>query len=160
MGTRSCPNCSALADEWRSLPVALAELPPKAGVASYAALGVNLDASGPGWAVAGTVGAAAWGAPMAIGASYPPDFYVPSAAELRQATLRLGEASRFEERACTVAVAPTPLVCVTRFDRASREWGHWRFAHGLITALDLAQDRARGAEILADWDPEDFARVW
>ncbi|MCC6436820.1 MAG: hypothetical protein IT196_17435 [Acidimicrobiales bacterium] len=31
-----------------------------------------------------------------------------------------------------------------------------RFAHGLFAALDLAQDRARGTEILADWEPKDF----
>lgn len=150
----------ALADEWHPRPIALAELPPTGDTGNYAALGVNLDEPGPGWAVAGTVGAAAWGAPMAIGSAYPPDFYVPSAAELRQATLRLGEASRFEERACTVAVAPTPMVCFERFDRESREWGHWRFAHGIFAALDLAQDRARGTEILADWEPKDFTRVW
>lgn len=150
----------ALADEWRPRPVPLAALPPTDEAASYAPLGVNLDESGAGWAVAGTVGAAAWGAPLAIGGTYPPDFYVPSAAELRQATLRLGGAPRFEERSCTVAVAPTPLVCGERFERESDAWGHWRFAHGLFAALDLAQDRARGAEILSDWDPKDFTRVW
>lgn len=150
----------ALADVWHPCPVALAELPPRDEAGSYATLGVNLHDDGPGWAVTGTVGAAVWGAPLAIGPTYPPDFTVPSAAELRQATLRLGEATRFEERACTVAVAPTPLVCGERFERASVDWGHWRFAHGLFAALDLAQDRARGAEILADWDPEGFTRVW
>jgi hypothetical protein len=149
-----------LADEWHPRPVALAELPPPGDAGGYTALGVNLEAPGPGWAVAGTVGATAWGAPMAIGGVYPPDFYVPSETELRQATLRLGEASRFEERACTVTVAPTPLVCVERFDRESDEWGRWRFAHGLFAALDLAQDRARGSEILADWEPEELTRVW
>jgi hypothetical protein len=148
-----------LADEWRHRPVALAEL-PATDDAEYGSFGLGLGDDGPGWAVAGTVGAAAWGAPFAIGRAFPPDFYVPSSAELRRATLRLGEAARFEERACTVAVAPTPLVCRTRFDRATNEWGHWRFAHGLFAALDLAQDRARGAEILADWNPTDFARVW
>lgn len=123
-------------------------------------LGVNGDEPGSGWAVAGTVGAAAWGAPVAIGSAYPPDFYVPSAAELRQATPRLGEATRFQERACTVAVAPTPLVCADRVERASDQWGHWRFADGLFAALDLAQDRARGSEIFADWQSKDLTRVW
>jgi hypothetical protein len=123
-------------------------------------LGVNLDGEGAGWAVAGTVGAAVWEAPVAIGGAYPPDFYVPSAAALRQAVLRLGEAPRWEGRACTVAVAPTPLVCLDRQNRRSSEWGHWRFAHGVFAALDLAQDRSRGTEILADWHPTDFIRVW
>lgn len=150
----------ALADEWLPRPTALAALPPTGDTPAYTALGVDLEGSGPGWAVAGTVGAAAWGAPVTIGATFPPDFYLPSAAELRQAVLRLGEAPRFEERSCTVAVAPTPLVCAERVHRASEVWGHWRFAHGLFTALDLAQDRTRGTEILAAWDPEDFPRVW
>lgn len=150
----------ALADEWHPHPIALAEVPPIGDDDTDYALGVNRDEPGPGWAVAGTVGAAVWGAPMAIGSAYPPDFYVASPAELRQATLRLGEASRFEEQACTVDLAPTPLVCVERFDRESNEWGDWKFAHGLFAALDLAQDRSRGTEILAEWEPEDFARVW
>ncbi len=141
----------ALADEWRPRHVALAELPP--------ADGADPDHE-PGWVVAGTVGAAAWGAPVVIGKAYPPDFYVSTTAELRQATLRLGEASRFEDRACTVAVAPTPLVWAEGFARQSTEWAGLSFAHGLFAALDLAQDRARGTEILADWEPKDFTRVW
>lgn len=149
----------ALADGWHPHPIPLVELPgPDAG--SHTALGLNLNEPGPGWAVAGTLGAAVCGAPVVVRSDFPPDFYVPSAAELRQAMHRLGEAPRFEERACTVAVAPTPLVCSERFDRESNEWGPWRFAHGLFAALDLAQDRARGTEILADWEPKDFARVW
>lgn len=150
----------ALADEWPRHSTALAALPTSSDTDTYGALGVNLDGDGPGWALAGTVGASVWGAPVAIGTAYPPDFYVTSAAELRQATLRLGEVARFEDRACAIAVAPTPLVCVERFDRQSKEWGRWRFAHGLFAALDLAQDKARGAEILADWEPKDFSRVW
>ena len=150
----------ALADAWHPTPVGLVEVPPRDHVGVYAALDVNLDDSGPGWAVAGTMGAAAWGAPVAIGTNYPPDFYVPSAAALRQATLRLGEAPRFEDRACTVAMAPTPLVCAERLARDRSTGGGWRFAHGIFAALDLAQDRARGAEILAGWDPQDFTRAW
>jgi hypothetical protein len=150
----------ALAEEWHPNVVALAQLPPVGDTGTYGALGVNLEGDEPGWAVAGTVGAVAWGAPVVVGSGYPPDFYVRSAVELRQATLRLGEAPRYEERACTVAVAPTPLACAQRFDRDSSEWGHWRFAHGLFAALDLAQDQARGAEILEDWNPKDFTRVW
>ena len=33
-------------------------------------------------------------------------------------------------------------------------------ANQLVVALDLAQDRARGHEILEGWDPKDFTRVW
>jgi hypothetical protein len=149
----------ALAEEWRPRSVALAELPTSGSKGTYGAPGIGLEPDGPGWAVAGSVGAAAWGAPVVVGSNYPPDFYVPSPAELRQATLRLGEAPRFEVRACTIAVAPTPLVCVDRFPR-SDQWGHWSFAHGLFAALGLAQDRGRGAEILGSWNPAEFARVW
>ena len=59
-----------------------------------------------------------------------------------------------------VAVAPTPLVGGERFGRTSEDWGRWRFAHGLFAALDLAQDRARSTEVLAGWEPKEFARVW
>jgi hypothetical protein len=48
----------ALAEEWHPAPVALAELPPAGDAKTYGALEVNLD-EGPGWAVAGTIGAAA-----------------------------------------------------------------------------------------------------
>ena len=150
----------ALADVWRPRQVALAQLPSAKIADDRDPLGLGLDEQESGWAVAGTVGAAAWGAPLAIGRAYPPEFYVPSASHLRQSMLRLGESPRFEERACTVAVAPTPLVCIERFEPRGNEWGPWRVAHGLFTALDLAQDRARGAETLADWDPGDFTRVW
>lgn len=150
----------ALADKWTPPTVALAGLPPLDDSPAYAMPGVHPDGDGPGWALAGTLGAAAWGAPVAIGSGYPPDFYVPSVADLRQATLRLGEASRFDERACTVAVAATPLVCANRFDRPVDPWGHFSVAHGLFAALDLAQDQARGGEILSDWKPGEFTRVW
>jgi hypothetical protein len=33
-------------------------------------------------------------------------------------------------------------------------------ASGLIIALDLAQDRARGREILDGWNPQETVRVW
>jgi hypothetical protein len=34
----------------------------------------------------------------------------------------------------------------------------WPLAHPVAVALDLAQDRARGREILDDWSPPE--RVW
>jgi hypothetical protein len=150
----------ALADVWQPRTVALAATPAQETGEGYGSLGVNPEGDEPGWAVAGTLGAAAWGAPVAVGGDYPPDFYVPSAAAMRQAVLRLGEATRFEERACTVAVAPTPLVCTGRFERPGGPAHRWPLAHGLFAALDLARDEARGPEILEGWNPEDFTRVW
>jgi hypothetical protein len=38
----------------------------------------------------------------------------------------------------------------------------FRVAHPVVVALDVAQDRARGREIVAAWDPTDLGviRVW
>lgn len=113
-----------------------------------------------GWVVAGTLGALAWGAPLVAGAEYPPDFYVPSATDLRRAELRLDIAPRFEQRACTVTVAPTPIVCRERYGRPNPDSDTWPFAHVLFAALDLAQDQGRGAEALQEWNPVEFTRVW
>lgn len=134
----------ALAEQWRPQPIALATLPPVDDL---------------GWIVAGTLGAVAWGAPVVVGMGYPPDFYVASPAHLRRASTNLGVASRFHDRACTVSVAPTPLVFAHRC-RPDIAGPDWQFAHGLFAALDLAQDKSRGAEILSDWFPADFTRVW
>ena len=40
-------------------------------------------------------------------------------------------------------------------------WLEWPLTHPLFVALDLAQDRSRGVEILSDWaPPSEFRRVW
>jgi hypothetical protein len=115
----------------------------------------------PGWVVAGDVGAAASGARIVVSSGAPPDFYVPSEAVLRRAARRLDRCS-YDERAATVAVAPSALVALERFDAASfaTPWLHWPVAHPVVIALDLAKDLARGREILEDWTPEGFRRVW
>lgn len=150
----------SLADQWSATQVPLALLPQLGAPDPYGELGLNLDGDGTGWAVAGTVGAQAWGAPAMVAGTYPPDFYVASPTIVRQAIRRLGHADRFDDRACTVAVAPTPLVCVKRFHRPMAPENRWPYAHGLFAALDLAQDKARGVEILESWDPKDLTRVW
>ncbi len=147
----------ALAEQWRPAPVALATLPDLEDGPSIAELGIHLDGDGPGWALSGSLGAAAWGAPIAIGVDAPPDLYVPDAAVLRRAVRRLGPAERFEERSCTVAVAPCALVCAERLRRTTPSWP---VAHPVFTALDLARDRTRGAEILDAWDPVEVPRAW
>lgn len=114
----------------------------------------------PGWVVSGDVGAAAWGARIVISASAPPDFYVPSEAVLRRAVRRLGQCS-YDEREATVALAQSRVATTERYDPASATpWLHWPVAHPVVIALDLAQDRARGREILDEWTPEGFHRVW
>jgi hypothetical protein len=111
--------------------------------------------------VGGGVAAAAMGAPIVIGSAAPPDFYVPTAALLSRAIRRLGE-SEFDHRGATLAAAPSPLVTRLRrnADSMAAPGLHWPLAHPVVVALDLAQDRARGQEILAEWNPEGAIRVW
>lgn len=114
-----------------------------------------------GWAVGGDVAAAALGAPIVVGSAAPPDFYVPTRPHLSRAVRVLG-ASDLEDRGATVAVAPSPLVTRMRQNPESRStpWSSWPLAHPVVVALDLAQDEARGREILSDWDPDGGVRVW
>jgi hypothetical protein len=117
----------------------------------------------PGWGVGGTAGAAAWSAPVVVASTAPPDFYVPNDSHVRAARRELHDAGSFDDRACTVAVAPSALVVRPRYDSVSMKvpWLHWPLVHPLFVALDLAQDRARGVEILGDWNPPaPFRRVW
>ncbi len=123
----------ALAEVWNPVRVALAETPREGtGVLS------------------GTVAAAELGAPVAIAADSPPDLYVTSATEVRALERRFGTTSGPSRRA-SVAVEPTPLVTTTAVDRR---------AHVVFVALDLAQDRSRGREILDAWHPTEARRVW
>jgi hypothetical protein len=122
-----------LAEVWNPVRVALAETPPEGtGVLS------------------GTVAAAELGAPVAIASDSPPDLYVTDATEVRALERRFGTTSGQSRRA-SVAVQPTPLVTSAAVDRR---------AHVVFVALDLAQDRSRGREILDAWQPTEARRVW
>jgi len=149
-----------LADAWHPDRVSLAA-PPAPGAA--ARLGLRLTRLGePGWATSGTLAASAWGAPVPVQSGYPPDFYVPSTREAHAATRQLRPAS-WEERGCTTAVAPVLQAVSPRYDPQSfaTSWLEWPLTHPLFVALDLAQDRSRGVEILSEWTPpSEFRRVW
>ena len=149
----------ALSDVWVSIHVPLNRCPSFDDDLEVDRLELGTSET-PGWAVAGPVGAFAWGAPLVMRADEPPSFYVPSQVALRRATALLERAPSFEERACTIAVAPTPLVCAERTDLGADRWGPWRFGAGIVSALDLAVDRTRGLEVLEAWEPEGFARAW
>lgn len=148
---------------WRPTRVPLADLPrPGAGPVNER-LAVNLDdPGGPGWVLADVRAAAAWGAPIVVSGSTPPDFYVPDTGAAARARALLGDAE-FGHRACTVAVAPCPSVCRRRFDRADVVDEPFLVPSPIIAALDLAIDPARGRETLELWSrnlPPELPRVW
>lgn len=148
---------------WRPARLPLAGLPrPGAGQVN-ARLGLGLeDPDTPGWVLADTWAAAAWGAPVVLAADAPPDFYLPDTAALARARALLGDAD-YGRHACTVAVAPCPYVCRRRYDRATVVDEPYLAPGPIVAALDLAADPARGREILERWSrnlPPEMPRVW
>lgn len=119
------------------------------------------DVAAQGWVVGGDVGAAAAGARIVVTAGAPPDFYVPNQAALRRAVRRL-RTCPYDERGATVALTPSPVVTAEKryVGSDTTPWLAWPHAHPVVVALDLAQDLARGREILDDWTPQGFDRVW
>lgn len=107
-----------------------------------------------GWCMSGTVAAAALGAPV-VSTSSKPDLYVPSAVAATIAARRHGVVRDATVAAASIAVAPAPEVTAKTRKLAEQPWP---LAHPVAVALDLAQDRARGREILEDWRPPE--RVW
>ena len=111
-----------------------------------------------GWALSGTRGALAWGAPLVASGRQAPDLYVPSETEVRRSLQRYGRAPHPSAAATTLRLAPSSLVLRPRWRRRGEPWP---VAHPVVVALDLAGDEARGAEILEAWDPPPpFHRVW
>ena len=137
-----------VADHWRRERVWLANEP-----SVDEANGHDLESSG--WCVAGTVAAVDWGAPVVSTVDAPPDLYVPGPAAVNIAARRYGTARDPYQAAASIAVAPVSDVTARREAPRSRPWP---LAHPVAVALDLAQDRARGREILEDWSPPE--RVW
>lgn len=146
---------------WRPTRTPLAAGPETVPPATSDRLGVRADdLAAPGWVLADTSAAAAWGAPVMLTADAPPDFYVQDDATLKRAKAMLGSAE-YGRHACTVAAAPCPYVCRRRYDRPSAA-GHVA-PSPVVVALDLASDPARGREILEQWSrdlPPGVKRVW
>ncbi|GAA1570818.1 hypothetical protein GCM10009804_29090 [Kribbella hippodromi] len=151
----------ALADRWHQETEYLLELPPLGQDSLVAPLRLELDQVGsePGWALRGTAAAAVLGAPVAVRADQPLDFFVPDKSVVHRARRLLGVAPSGELARCTVAAAPVAAVCMARSEPAD-SYFEWPTTHPLFVALDLAQDAGRGQEILADWTPENWPRVW
>jgi hypothetical protein len=125
-------------------------------------LGVFGEPSESGWALSGTVAAHAEGAPLVAPSDLPPEFYVPDSRILALTRRVFGE-STAGEHSCSIAVAPTPAACVPRWHppiMTPVAFAQFLFTRPLFVALELANDPARGHEILTDWTPEDGSRVW
>ena len=137
-----------VADNWGTDWVWLATAP-----SADEANGHDLESSG--WCVSGTVAAVEWGAPVVSTVGAPPDLYVPGPASVNIAARRYGIARDPHAAAASIAVAPVSDVTSHRAPPRSQPWP---LAHPVAVALDLAQDRARGREILEDWSPPE--RVW
>jgi hypothetical protein len=149
-----------LANAWQPRAVALAGLPQFGQGATSRLLELGLDQveATRGWALADTMAAVAYGAPIGAKAHYPPDFYVPTQTIVRRATELFGLASSWQTRAMVVRVAPVPAVCTQRVNLAAQDWP---VVDPLFAALDLARDPARGREVLENWTPpEPWHRVW
>ncbi|MEH3076875.1 MAG: hypothetical protein PGN11_09365 [Quadrisphaera sp.] len=133
---------------------------PLTADATALALGLDdIDASA-GWALTGTAAAAALGAPIAARAGGAPDLFVPDELHLRRAVRLLGAAPDPATAGALLRVAPVPQVG-TRRSAPVPTSGPWPLAHPLFVALDLAQDRGRGREVLDAWTPRgDYNRVW
>jgi hypothetical protein len=139
----------ALAAQWRS-PVVHLLRAPSSGTSRDKALDVD------GWALTDTRAAMEYGAPVAVGSAYPPDFAVPDKWTLDRAKRLLGAADATAYGA-TVRVARVPWVCTRRVEHGDE----WPLAHPLFVALDLAADPGRGREVLDAWTPpEPWRRVW
>jgi hypothetical protein len=116
-----------------------------------------LDAQGPTWRLTGLQAAIAWGAP-AVAANPGFDLYVPGPVVVTIA-VRTYERAAPGEHTISIAVAPVRRV-------AEDPWPPqlavgWPLAHPVAVALELAQDRGRGRDILSEWSPpEPYKRVW
>ena len=137
-----------LASAWRPERTWLAgvpEPPPRRG----------RDEQAPGWRRTGTSAALTYGAPIVATAGEPVELYVVGPVEISIAVREYGAAKPGQGLA-TIAVPPVSAVAAP--DPTLPLVGGWPAAPVLTVALDLAQDRARGREVLEDWSTPDA--VW
>ena len=109
----------------------------------------------PGWRRSGTAAAAAYGAPVVTAAKDTLELYVPGPVEVSIASRAYGVAQPGIGPA-SIGVAPVSAVVAPM--PAARKIDGWMAAPLLTVALDLAQDRARGREILQGWETD--GAVW
>jgi hypothetical protein len=131
----------------------LATFPTGAEFSGLSWLGVPTD-----WVLTDTQAALALGAPVAAAGDGPPDYYVPEAPIVDLAVSHFGPA-RTQPAATVRRARYVGIVEREPFRRTQAGFG---IAHPVIVALDLAEDRSRGREIVEGWDPSDLGvtRVW
>jgi hypothetical protein len=106
--------------------------------------------------LSGTLGALALGAPLLADAGRVwPRLYVVDDVDLAAVLSAYGTPSGWT--GAEVALCPSRF----GFDWAPRARHEgYPVANHLVVALDLAQDRSRGREVLETWTPVGFPRVW
>lgn len=102
-----------------------------------------------GWRRTGTAAAVAYGAPVATAGGEPFELYVTGPVDISIALRRYGAA---QPGLGPAVVAVPPVSDVVSGDPNLPMVDGWQAAPKLAVALDLAQDRARGREILQGWD--------
>jgi hypothetical protein len=122
-------------------------------------LGLNNPENEPGWALAGSLAASAWGIPVVV-ANQIRHFYAPSEPYLRLAQERLGRASG----AAGAFVRVTPMFWITRhrIDGAKRGLinSEWPVVHPLVSALEVAGTDSHVLDGWKDIPPEVDHRPW
>lgn len=110
-----------------------------------------------GWALTGTLAAAAYGADVVVGRGSVPELLVPAERWHRVAAHTVAPAPA-RQPVARLAIAPACLA--VRLRRPSGKVWPFPLAHPLVVALELAREPARGQEILATFSPEGCDVVW
>lgn len=114
-----------------------------------------VDPGQPGWRRSGTAAAAAYGAPVVAAPRDTLELYVPGPVEVSIASRTYGVA---QPGIGPASIAVAPVAAVVSAPPSPRAIDGWMAAPILTVALDLAQDRARGREILEGWETD--GAVW
>ncbi|MGQ0826658.1 MAG: hypothetical protein ACT4OX_16795 [Actinomycetota bacterium] len=143
-----------LVASWHERALGLATFPGLSGSFEQLSwLGLPVD-----WVLTDTQAALFLGAPLLVSGEGPPDFYLPAPSIVDLALSHFGPARG--EPAATVR--PIRYAGIHEAVPFRSTPAGFRVAHPVVVALDLAQDRARGREIVEGWDPSPVGveRVW
>lgn len=111
----------------------------------------------PGLRLGGLHAAIWYGVRLVVTRDWPPDLYVRDQFALRRLVRTYPpDLEGTISPVARAAVCPSPY----GFDRAKNDNLDFPVVNHVVAALDLAQDRGRGREALAQWSPEGAVRVW